>query len=198
MSYVLPNTTTELLGFYGNPTPVSQPTAAAQATVTDSSGGTAAPTTGVAAVAFKETILIPIGAMTLVANTVNYSVALPYAFTLESVLFRADVPITTGAKAATLTAGINGTPCTGGVIAVAGAYTTGLTQAGSAITALNVGAAGNTIDIIASAVTAFSEGTGHIEATVINLSRANAAATIIAQTNAVRSALVSLALIKGS
>lgn len=38
----------DLLGFYGA-TPIVQPTAAAQAAITDSSGGTAAPTTGVAA-----------------------------------------------------------------------------------------------------------------------------------------------------
>ena len=197
MPYIIFNTTAELLGFYGYP-PVSQPTAAAQAAVTDSSGGTEAPTTGVAAVAFKETILIPLGDMPLVADTVSWRIALPYAFTLSSVLFRADVPITTGAKAATLQAGINGTPCTGGAIAVAGAYATGATQAGSAITALNVGAAGNTIDIVASAVTTFVEGTGHIEATIINLSRANAAATMIAQGNAIRSALVTLGIMTGS
>lgn len=37
---------TDLVGFYGV-TPVVQPTAAAQAAVTDASGGTAAPTNGV-------------------------------------------------------------------------------------------------------------------------------------------------------
>lgn len=197
MSGQLPTTANETFGFWGA-TPVSQPTNAAQAAVTDSSGGTAAPTTGVAAVAFKETILIPLGAMSLVANTVAYSVAIPYAFTVSSVLFRADVPITTGAKAATLTTGIAGTPMTGGVMAVAGAYATGATQAGSAVTALNVGAAGDTIDIVASAVTAFVEGTGHVEVTLINNSRANAAATILAQTNAMRNALTSAGIIKGS
>lgn len=38
----------DLHSFYGA-TPIAQPTAAAQAAITDSSGGTAAPTTGVAA-----------------------------------------------------------------------------------------------------------------------------------------------------
>jgi hypothetical protein len=197
MSYQLGTEASDPIAFYGA-TPVTRPTNAAQAAVTDSSGGTAAPTTGVAAAAFKETILIPIGAMTLVANTVAWKVAIPYAFTISSVLFRADVPITTGAKAATLTTGIAATPCTGGVIAVAGAYATGATQAGDAVTALNVGAAGDTINIVASSVTAFSEGTGHVEVTIINNDRANAAATMIAQANALRAALVSLNLIKGS
>jgi hypothetical protein len=197
MSGQMPTTAGETFGFFGA-TPASQPTSAAQAAVTDSSGGTAAPTTGVAAVAFKETIILPIGALAGIANTVTWSVALPYAFTLESVLLRVAQPVTTGAKAATLTAGIAGTPCTGGVISAAGAYATGATQAGSAITALNVGAAGDTIDIVASAVTAFAEGTGWIEATIINNSRANAAATQLAQANAVRNALTTLGLIKGS
>ena len=197
MSGQLPTTAQETFGFWGA-TPVSQPTAAAQAAITDSSGGTAAPTTGVAAVAFQQTIVIPIGALSGIANTVQWSVALPHAFTLVSVLLRIAQPVTTGAKAATLTAGIAGTPCTGGVISAAGAYATGATQAGSAISALNVGAAGNTIDIVASAVTAFAEGTGWIEATIINTSRANAAATTLAQTNAVRNALVSTGIIKGS
>lgn len=197
MAYQIGKDASDLVAFFGAE-PTTRPTAAAQAAVTDSSGGTAAPTTGVAAVAFQETIILPIGAMTSIADTVTWSVALPYAFTLTAVKLRIAAPVTTGAKAATLTAGINGTPCTGGVIAASGAYATGVTVDGSAITALNVGTAGQTIDIVASAVTTFVEGTGWIEATVINKSRANAAATMIAQTNAMRSALVALNFMKGS
>lgn len=49
---------TDKVGFYGT-TPVVQPTAAAQAAVTDSSGGAAAPTNGVAALTstYNSTIL---------------------------------------------------------------------------------------------------------------------------------------------
>lgn len=39
--------TTDKIGFYGLTTPIVQPTAAAQAAVTDASGGTAAPTNGI-------------------------------------------------------------------------------------------------------------------------------------------------------
>jgi hypothetical protein len=39
-------TTSDLISFY-NVTPVAQPTAAAQAAITDASGGTAAPTNGI-------------------------------------------------------------------------------------------------------------------------------------------------------
>jgi hypothetical protein len=48
----------QVIGFYGT-TPITQPTAAAQAAVTDNSGGTANPTTGIAALTgtYNSTIL---------------------------------------------------------------------------------------------------------------------------------------------
>lgn len=46
--FLVGQSATDLVGFYGK-APVVQPTAAAQAAITDASGGTAAPTTGVAA-----------------------------------------------------------------------------------------------------------------------------------------------------
>lgn len=48
----------DLLGFFGA-TPITQPTSAAQAAITDGSGGTAAPTTGVATVgaSYSQTVL---------------------------------------------------------------------------------------------------------------------------------------------
>lgn len=46
--FVVGQSITDKVGFYGT-TPVVQGTAAAQASITDASGGTAAPTTGVAA-----------------------------------------------------------------------------------------------------------------------------------------------------
>jgi hypothetical protein len=197
MSYVIPTDSTDALGFYGA-APVTRPTAAAQAAITDSTGGTAAPTTGVTAVAYQETINLDLGSMAAVADAQVYKIALPYAFTLKSVLFRAGNPITTAAKATTLTAQINGVACTGGVISVAGVYATGATQAGTAITALNVGTAGQTIEVIVSATTPFIEGSGWVGFTITNNSRANADATIIAAVNALRSGVVSVGLIKGS
>jgi hypothetical protein len=197
MSGQLPTTASETFGFFGA-TPVSQPTAAAQAAITDGSGGTAAPTTGVAAAAFKQTVCIDIPSMAALANAQTWKVPIPFAFTVTAANFRAGSPITTGAKAATLTTGIAGTPTTGGVIAVAGAYATGAAQAGSAITALNTGAAGDTLEFAVSAVTTFAEGSGVVEFTVTNNSLANAAATQIALENSMRSALVTLGLMKGS
>ena len=197
MSYVIPTNASDSLGFYGT-VPVVQPTAAAQAAITDSTGGTAAPTTGVTAAAYLETINLDLGAMAAVADAQVYKIAIPYAFTLSSVLFRAGNPITTAAKAATFTSRINGTPCAGGVVSVAGAYATGTTQAGTAVTALNVGTAGQTIEVVVSGTTPFIEGSGWIGFTIINNSSANAAATIIAAVNALRAGVVSVGLIKGS
>lgn len=197
MSGQLPTTATETFGFFGA-TPVSQPTAAAQAAITDNSGCSAAPTTGVVAAAYKSTVSVAIPSMAALANAQTWKVPIPFAFTVTAANFRAGTPITTGAKAATLTTGIAGTPTTGGVIAVAGAYATGAAQAGSAITALNTGAAGDTLEFAVSAVTTFAEGSGVVEFTVTNNDMANAAATQIALENSMRSALVSLGLMKGS
>ena len=197
MTYLIPNTATELLAFYGA-TPVSQPTAAAQAAVTDSSGGTAAPTTGVAAVAFQQTVVLPLGVMAVVADNQVYKVAMPFAFSVVSALFRADNPITTSGKATTLTVQISGTAATGGVIAVSGTYATGATQAATAISGAVTGAANATLEVKATSTTTFIEGSGHIEFVITNTSLANAAATQIAEANAMRSALVTLGLIKGS
>ena len=44
--YLVGQSSTDLVAFYGA-TPIAQPTAAAQATVVDASGGTAAPTNGI-------------------------------------------------------------------------------------------------------------------------------------------------------
>lgn len=60
---------TDLVGFYGA-TPVAQPSAAAQAAVTDSSGGAANPTTGVAALtATYNSAIIANALATVIAQT---------------------------------------------------------------------------------------------------------------------------------
>lgn len=153
--------------------------------VTDSIAGTVSTT--LSANTAKQTVLIPLGAMALLVNSQTFELAIPFAFTISSVLFRDDVAITTGAKAATLTTKINTTALTGGVMAVAGAYATGVTQAGSAVTALNVGVAGDLINIAVSGVTAFVEGTGHVEVTIVNNDLANALSSINAATGLVAS-----------
>lgn len=67
--YQVGQSATDLVGFYGT-TPIVQPTAAAQAAITDSSGGAAAPTTGVAALTGTYNSAIIANALaTLIAQT---------------------------------------------------------------------------------------------------------------------------------
>lgn len=56
--YAVGQSSSDLVGFYGA-SPIAQPSGAAQAAVTDSSGGTAAPTNGIAALtgSYNSTIL---------------------------------------------------------------------------------------------------------------------------------------------
>ena len=92
-----------------------------------------------------------------------------YAGRLKKAYFVADKAVTTGSKAATLQPKItpNGgalTPTTGGAIALTSAALTpkGAVVAGSAITAANTFGASDTLSVVASAVTAFAEGTGNL------------------------------------
>lgn len=100
------------------------------------------------------------------ANAALMKMVVPFNFLVMSVGVRvgAKAP-TTAAKLATLTGQIGGVAMTGGVISPTSANvaTAGLLLAGTAVTALNTGTAGATIEINPSAVTAFVEGEGWIE-----------------------------------
>lgn len=150
--------------------------------ITDNSGGTANASTGIVAALSKYTAIIPIPALAGLANSQVRKLAIPHAFTLTSIGVRIGDPATTAAKAATLTAQIAGTPVTGGVVSLTSANATpaGALVAGTAITALNTGAAGDTVEAAVSSVTAFVEGSGHIELGITNKDLANAIATILA------------------
>lgn len=94
----------------------------------------------------------------------------PFAYKLVSIGFRTRVVASTGGKAATLTAQINGVACTGGVVGLttANQNVSGGLTAGTAITALNVGTNVQPVQAAVSAVTAFSEGDGYVEYVVQN------------------------------
>jgi hypothetical protein len=113
----------------------------------------------------------------------------PFAFTLNSLLWRCSIAVTTTSKAVTLTGRINAAAVTGGVISVANTYATGATQAGSAVTAGNTGTAGQTLEVIASGVTAFTEGYGQIEFSVTNTDLAATIAAVAFKANQLRTAL---------
>ena len=106
------------------------------------------------------------------ANSQVMSVAIPSNFTLVSVGFRTRVVASTAAKLATLTAQVNGSNVTGGVVSLttANQNTSGGLTAGTAITAGNTGTAGQTVGVAVSAVTAFAEGDGYVEYVVANTS----------------------------
>lgn len=150
-------------------------------TITDNSGGTANAATGIVATASKQTLILPLQLADIAASE-TYKLAVPFAFTVNSIGFRTGKPASTASKLATLTAQVNGTPVTGGVVALttANQNATGTLTAGTAITALNIGTAGQTVEAATSSVTAFVEGDGYIEFNVTNNDLANTIATLIA------------------
>lgn len=124
-------------------------------------------------VVVKHTILLPVIGMVNIADAVVAKVAVPFPFTLNSVAWRqGDKAVTTGSKLSTATAQVAGVSVTGGVVALTSATCTpaGSTIAGSAVTAGNTGAAGDTVGVIYSATTAFIEGNGWFEFNVTELS----------------------------
>ncbi len=125
--------------------------------------------------AYKSSIIIPVQ-LSAIVNSADYRIAIPFAFRLDSVLFRTVTVASTASKLATLTADVNAAAVTGGVMALttANQNTAGGTVAGTAVTAGNVGTAGQTVGATASSVTAFAEGSGFIEFTVTNLDLLNA------------------------
>jgi hypothetical protein len=147
--------------------------------LTDNTTGTTGSALALAAV--KQKLTIPIAGLASVANAHVYKVKVPFAHVLESALFRVRNPATTAAKLATLTATVGGVAVTGGVIALTSAN---CTPAGAAVDATAIsgagatGAADGTIEFTASSVTAFVEGDGYLEITVINKDLANALASL--------------------
>lgn len=137
-----------------------------------------------AALLARNVIILPVPSLALVVDSQVIETTIPYNFKVTNLLFRTDVAVTTGAKAATFTAGLDGTPMTGGVIALAGAQATGVATNSTSITALNSGTAGAKFSLTASAVTTFIEGNGHFEATVVNTDLANALQGTADETNA--------------
>ncbi len=120
----------------------------------------------------KHVITIPVVAMANIADAMVLKRVLPFPFTLDSIAWRqGDKAVTTAAKLSTATAQINTTSVTGGAVALTSALCTpaGANIAGSEVTALNTGAAGDTVGVIFSSTTAFVEGSGWFDITVTEL-----------------------------
>lgn len=136
-------------------------------------GKTGASGAKVITAAVKHNIIIPVPVLANLANSMVLQIAVPFPFTLDSALFRVgDKAVTTAAKSVTVQAKVSGTNVTGGTVALVSAdlTPTGATKALSAITGANTGAAGGTVEIECSSVTAFAEGNGWFECTVTELS----------------------------
>lgn len=108
--------------------------------------------------------------LSTLANSQVMSLAIPFGFSLTAVGFRTRVVASTGGKAATLTAQVNGVSVTGGVVSLTttNQNVSGGLTAGTAITAGGAGTATQTVGVVVSGVTAFSEGDGYVEYTVQN------------------------------
>lgn len=136
--------------------------------------------------AIKQTVMIPVQLSDLV-NSATWKIAVPFAATISSALFRTGKPASTAAKAATLTVTTNGgTAVTGGVITLTSANqnTTGGTAAATAISGAGATiTAGQTIEFAVSSVTAFVEGDGYVEFTVTNNDLTNQFSLVASETN---------------
>ena len=122
------------------------------------------------ATSFIQTLVIPVSLAGLV-NSAAWALNVPFAGTLTAMRWRSGVVTSTGSKAATLVAQVNGSSVTGGSVSLASntdTGTTGAAKAASAITAGNTFTAAQTVGFVVSAVTAFTEGSGWVELDVTN------------------------------
>lgn len=149
--------------------------------LTDSSGGVVGST--IASDIATQTFIVAVSLAKL-ANAQEICIDPGFAGKITAVNFRVgDTPATTAAKLATVTAEVAGVGVTGGAVALTSANCTpsGAQVAGSAITALNTFTSAQRIGVLVSAVTAFVEGNGYVELTVVNTDLAAAIASINAQ-----------------
>jgi hypothetical protein len=113
-------------------------------------------------------VTLPVSLAGVTAADVITSLVVGHKFKLRNAQFVTDVVASTSGKAATLDFKIGSTPITGGSLALttAGCDTKGKVTAGVAISALNAGSAVDTVSVVASAVTAFVQGSGYIVLTI--------------------------------
>jgi hypothetical protein len=150
----------------------------------DNSGGSVAG--GLAAGVGIKTIMIYLGLNDVAANGDLITNLLPgYNGKILGLDWIADKPVTTGAKLATFTPKINATGTTGGAVAITSANSTpqGVKVVGSTVTALNTFLPTDTVGIVASGVTQFTEGTGWLVLKVQNMDEANAVAALADKVN---------------
>lgn len=144
---------------------------------TDNSTGTASDTIAAGVGEFTMSIFFRAAAIT--GNVLLFTYTPGFKFKIKRISAAVVDAITTGGRAATLTTAIAGTPTTGGVVTLSGAYALGAEQASSvAITGLNTGTNAQAITVTASAVTAFAEGGFMLNIEMQNMDSADAVASL--------------------
>jgi hypothetical protein len=111
----------------------------------------------------------PLITLSAVATGTIYTYTPGFAGTIVAASFVTKTPVTTAAKAATLTWSIAATPTTGGAIAVTSAAATPAYKEiqGTQVTAANVFTAAQVLTLVASAVTTFVEGDGYVRTLIV-------------------------------
>ncbi len=152
-------------------------------------------TTGVAGASLAAgvghfTLSIYFRAAAITGNVLLYTYIPGFAFKILKISASIVDAVTTGAKTATLTTAIAGTPTTGGIVIMSGTYALGTEQASSApVTAANTGTSSQNITVTASAVTAFIEGGFMLHLEVQNMDTANGVTSLNTSINAINATL---------
>lgn len=116
----------------------------------------------------REVVVLPIPSLAGLADAQARTITLPYPFKVLSAQTVVDDPVTTAAKASTLTVQVGGSSVTGGVMALTSAN---MTPAGAAVAATAItqnsaalsNASSATLGVLVSSTTAFAEGSAHVE-----------------------------------
>jgi hypothetical protein len=154
------------------------------AAITDNSGGAANAAAGIGATLATEVSPLFITLASL-ANSQVYSFDPGFNGYVKAISFRVRTAALTAGKAATLQAQANGVSTTGGAVALttAACNAIGNQVAGSSITGANTFTSAQTIGFAVSGVTAFAEGDGFVQLTLVNTDLANSIATILVPLN---------------
>lgn len=103
-----------------------------------------------------------IAAATIANGDIATDMPLAYSGTIENFYAVCSDPVTTAAKAATLRLEIDAVSVTGSTLALAGTYGLGAVETSAGISALNTFTDSETLSIVATSTTAFSEGSFNI------------------------------------
>jgi hypothetical protein len=154
------------------------------ATLTNSTTGAASNT--LAAGVGVQTLAIYVQLAQITGTTI-FAALLGYNFKVLGIQFVVEVAVTTAAKGATIIPYINGAAVTTTGVVLTSALCTpkGTTIAGGNVTAANTGTNTNPLQLVASGVTAFVEGTGWVILTIQNMDTANSDASLASKINAI-------------